>query len=147
MGLGMNTKSTSTKPHASLETAEAWIQDWLRQTIEAADVPEKFFLMGWSWGGYASMMTASIMPERIEGLFLNSPAGSQVYHEETYDKYMNMDQGGRPGMIYKKEDCEFFVDAFENNKHPLWEKINQAPKCLHHTVFGLIASDIPRAFK
>ena len=89
MNLGLNTRSTSKAPHKDCETAEAWIQDYLTKTINAMDMPDKFYLVGHSWGGYGSMMIASIMPERLEGLFLCSPAGTEGYDPATYETRLN----------------------------------------------------------
>jgi pimeloyl-ACP methyl ester carboxylesterase len=86
MGLGTSTRSTSKAAHKTPELAEAWIQDYYTKLINAMDMPEKFFLVGHSWGGYSSMMIASIMPHRLEALFLLSPAGNEGYRPETYEK-------------------------------------------------------------
>lgn len=85
MNLGLSTRSTSKAPHKDPETAEAWIQEYYTKTLDALDLPEKFYLVGHSWGGWGSMMIASIKPERLEGLFLMSPAGVEGYDPATYE--------------------------------------------------------------
>ena len=58
------------------------------RTFEAlgSDVPEKFLLIGHSFGGFLASLIASLMPHRIEMLFLISPLANS-YNPDTYDPY------------------------------------------------------------
>ena len=40
-----------------------------------------------SWEAYLTMMYASMRPDRIESIFLMSPAGTHSYNPQTYDQY------------------------------------------------------------
>jgi pimeloyl-ACP methyl ester carboxylesterase len=87
MNLGMNTRSTDTVQNETPETAEEWIRDWLTKAFAAFDIPEKFYMTAHSFGGYITMMVGSLFPERIESMFLMSPAGTNSYNAETYEPY------------------------------------------------------------
>jgi len=58
------------------ELTEKYILDWCKNYISALgdDLPETFLLTGHSFGGYMAALIASMMPERVEALFLISPA-------------------------------------------------------------------------
>ena len=70
------------------DTAEKWLIAWWEKVIFAldSDLPKKFYMSGHSAGGYQCMLYACFHPERIEGIFLQSPAGVE---DET-----------RPGFVY-----------------------------------------------
>ena len=95
---GLNTRCEDSPACNDADAAEAWILNFYEQTIAGLDdCPEKFFLTGHSHGGYQCSLYASQHPERVEKLFLVSPAGTQAYDEETYDPYnvLNMQDGWR----------------------------------------------------
>ena len=54
------------------------------------------------------MMIASIKPERLEGLFLMSPAGTEGYDPATYEtrskSFLNLHMGSDDGLIFKKSE-------------------------------------------
>ena len=85
--LGLNTRSTSKAPHESWQTADKWMVDFMTKAIDAMDLPDKFFLSGHSLGGYSASLYATQRPERIESLFLMSPAGTETHDPNNYDKY------------------------------------------------------------
>jgi len=92
-GFGLNTKITE-KPACALsspDASEAYMVELWKQTVdvmtENGDLPPKFYLTAHSAGGLYAMLYASFHPERIEALFLQSPAGSEEYNEATYDPY------------------------------------------------------------
>jgi cardiolipin-specific phospholipase len=71
----------------SSEAAEQWCIDWIVKTVDALDLPDKFLLAGHSYGGWIASVYASHRPERVEQLFLISPAGLEAYNEKTYDPF------------------------------------------------------------
>ena len=77
MGFGLNTRMTDVGDALeSPEKAEKWVVTWWEKLIEALgnDLPAKFYLSGHSAGGCMSMLYASYHPEKIDGMFLQSPA-------------------------------------------------------------------------
>jgi pimeloyl-ACP methyl ester carboxylesterase len=109
MNLGMNTRSGEThrqKVGLDPEAAEAWIQEWAEKTFRALDLPERFFLVGKSWGTYLASLYASMHPERIEGLFLLSPNCTRKYDLATYTPY------GCVG-----PDCETWEPVKDSERH------------------------------
>ena len=48
-------------------------------------LPSKFLLHGHSYGGYLSGMFASLNPDRIEALFMNSAIGTESAKDEEID--------------------------------------------------------------
>ena len=87
LGWGLNTRLQGCSGTESPEAAEQWIIDWILKTFEALDLPPKFLLAGKSYGGWLASLYASFHPEKVEALFLISPAGTEAYNEETYDPY------------------------------------------------------------
>ena len=75
----------------SPEKAERWLISWWEHLIEALEpeLPAKFYLTGHSAGGFQCMLYSSVHPERIDGLFLQSPVGSedQTRPSWVYDPY------------------------------------------------------------
>ena len=71
------------------------------------DLPEKILLAGHSHGGWTASLYASQFPERVESLFLLSPAGTAPYNPDTYDisKMRDMDDITQPYIT--KEKAEF----------------------------------------
>ena len=90
---GLNTRSEDSEACRDGDSAEKWLLSFWEQTINGLDdCPDRFFLSGHSHGGFQCSLFASHFPERVEKLFLISPAGTSPYIEETYDpyNYMNM---------------------------------------------------------
>jgi len=56
-----------------------------------------------SWGAYLTMMYASIRPDRIQSIFLMSPAGTHSYNPETYDQYSYVSMRDATRMDTKSE--------------------------------------------
>ena len=88
---GMNTRLTESSGLASPEAAEQWLIDWIVRVMDALNLPDKFLLTGWSMGGWMFCQYESKRPERVESLFLISPAGCEPYNPETYDPYKTRD--------------------------------------------------------
>ena len=84
MSWGFNTRLQGCSGIESAEAAENWMREWILKTINALDVPDKFYLYGHSIGAWLVSQYASQCPERIEALFLSSPLGMCDYDEETY---------------------------------------------------------------
>ena len=115
-GWGLNTKVQETKALESPEASEQYIIEWWKQFIDAAtangDLPDKFYLTAHSAGGMMAMMYASTNPERVEALFLQSPAGAETYDPDTYDPYKIRLTDEKPG----------FPDKAEVDQHLQWRK-------------------------
>ena len=67
-------------------------------------------------GGHQAMLYASQFPERIEALFLVSPACSQPYDEATYDPYEDPDPENSSQVI-PREKCDQMIRYTENKQH------------------------------
>ena len=88
MNNGLNTRTTETEALKGPEQAEQWNIDFMLKTMDALSdsLPEKFYLGGHSYGGYLSSLYASFKPERVEALFLISPA-IESYKPDQYNPY------------------------------------------------------------
>ena len=76
---GLNTRTYESPAITDPEAAEKWILEFHEKTIDHLDMlapGDKFYLAGHSHGGYQVSLYASQHPERIEKLFLLSPAGT-----------------------------------------------------------------------
>ena len=83
---GLNTKLEEWPPSVlDPETAEQWLLTFMVRTIDALDLPSRFLLAGHSYGGYLVALYASQRPERVESLFLVSPAFMEPFDEARYD--------------------------------------------------------------
>lgn len=51
---------------------------WLEEWFDRANLPDKFYLHGHSYGGYLSYLYARRNPHKILKLFLNSPVGTDL---------------------------------------------------------------------
>ena len=133
MNLGLSTRSTSKAPHQTPETAEAWIQEYYTKLLDALDLPPKFFLLGHSWGGYGSMMIASIKPERLDGLYLMSPAGVEAYNPATYEErcktFLTQNGGAEDGLVFTKSENKYFIETYAAKNHP-FKKVHDMPACI-----------------
>lgn len=77
---GLNTRSEVVPACSDAEVAEKWLLEFHEKTIAGLDdCPETFFMAGHSMGGYQFQLYASQHPEKIEKLFLISPAGTSGY--------------------------------------------------------------------
>ena len=59
--------------------------DFMLKTMDALNPPEKFYLSGHSYGGYMAALYTCMRPERVEKLFLASPAMIEPYDPAYYD--------------------------------------------------------------
>ena len=91
MSWGLNTRPKECSGMDSEEAAEAWQLEWFEKVINKLNLPERFLLCGHSWGGWLVSLYASQHPDRIEALFLNSPAGLMPYDPATYEPYKFLD--------------------------------------------------------
>ena len=66
LGWGLNTRLQECKGSGSPEQAEQWVLDWTLKAFDALELPEKFLLMGHSYGGYMVALYAAHRPERVE---------------------------------------------------------------------------------
>ena len=96
------------------ESVEDWIINWWKQLISELDLPPKFFLAGHSMGGFQAALIASVMPERIESLFLISPANMEPYDASTYDPYADPDIIDTLEVSTKKQVDEWLRQEREN---------------------------------
>ena len=153
MNCGLNTRSTSKAPHESRETAEAWIFDHLGKIIDALDLPEKFLLCAHSWGGAASMYLACIKPERIESMFLLSPAGTEGYDEKTYEQRSTYNipvhhsfPGPKAGLIFQKSEAKQMIDTYAAKQNALVE-IGKLPGCVSNMIINMMVDGMIPLFK
>ena len=139
MNLGLNTRSKSKAPHQSVETAEKWIHDFVTQALDAMDLPEKFYMTAHSWGGYLTMMYASVRPDRLKGLYLMSPVGVESYDPATYNKYGYLSQNGgkEAGFLYDKGGADMLHEAFDEKKHPFF-KVHGLPGMVQGMVLNMV---------
>ena len=119
MNLGMNTRSTDMAQCETPESAEAWIREYITKLLAALDISEKFYMTAHSWGGYFTMMVGSMYPERIESMFLMSPAGTNAYNPATYDKYGYVSMQGKPWMLAVGKEADDQNKARDENVHAL----------------------------
>ena len=63
------------------------------------------------------MIYASIHPDRIEALFLQSPAGSEPYNEATYDPYKIRTTDKQPFGYPTKKETDAVLLGKENHEH------------------------------
>ena len=82
---GLNTKLDTSEALQSSEAAEQWMLDFMVKTIDALDLPDKCLLAGHSYGGFLVSLYASQRPERVESLFLISPAFFEPFEPESFD--------------------------------------------------------------
>ena len=136
MNLGLNTRSTDKSAHKSPETAELWIQEFLEKTMNSLDLPNKFYMAGHSFGGYLTMMYASMRPERIESIFLISPAGTHSYDPQTYNPYSYISLANSEKWDTKKE-ADAAIELRNTNQHAL-TLVHKQPNWLKSILLDLI---------
>jgi pimeloyl-ACP methyl ester carboxylesterase len=58
---GLNTKTPVdlTSVYSSIQASEDWMMDFMLKTMDALDLPEKFYITGQSYGGYFASIYAS----------------------------------------------------------------------------------------
>ena len=93
------------------------------------DLPEKFYLAGHSIGGWQAAQYASCCPDRVEGLFLMSPAGTEPYKKETWDPYSTKDASNLRKDSMDRANVERMLRMLETKTHPLSD-IHQVPRCV-----------------
>ena len=91
-------------------------------------VPDKFYLAGHSIGGWLCAQYGTQCPERVEGLFMMTPAGTCPFDEATWDPYSMKDPNdlGKDRMEAKKVDK--IIKNIKNKVHPLIE-LQIYPRC------------------
>ena len=65
------------------------------------------------------MMIGSMYPERIESMFLMSPAGTNSYNSETYEKYGFVSMQGESWRLAVGKEADEQIKDRDNNVHPL----------------------------
>ena len=56
-------------------SATEYMMGWMHHVIQTLPLPDSFYLMGHSYGGYLCGLYAAQHPEKIDKLFLLSPVG------------------------------------------------------------------------
>ena len=129
---GLNTRLESSVASTSPEAAETWMREWivkLFDTMTVEDIiPPKFYLAAHSIGGWLVSQYASQRPERIEALFLMSPAGTDPYDEKTWDPYSVKDPDDLRKVL-KKEKVDKIIKNIEGLNHP-FAVLHKYPKFL-----------------
>lgn len=99
------------------------------------DLPEKILLAGHSHGGWTASLYASQFPERVESLFLLSPAGTASYSPDTYDisKMRDMDDITQP--FITKEKAEFRIQERLNHENP-YKAAHSVPYFVFKHIYG-----------
>lgn len=122
----MNSRFTTCSGSESPQAAEAWMLEWMEKVFEKIDVPQTFLLSGHSVGAWLAALYASKCPERVESLFMMSPAGTIPYNPKTYDPYNMKDPNDvtKERMAKKEVDKMLFFD--EQKKHWL-DKASKLP--------------------
>ena len=102
------------------EKAEKWVVTWWEKLIFALGdtLPEKFYLSGHSAGGFQCMLYASYHPERIEGLFLQSPACAEDQSDPNwvYDPY-EVRLVDNEDVYPSRSEVDKGLENYENNVH------------------------------
>lgn len=83
-GWGLNERFEMCSGYESPQAAETFLLDFMTKSLEALDLPAKFFLLGHSMGGYLSSLYASQHAHRIKALFCVSAAGMETYDPQNY---------------------------------------------------------------
>jgi len=86
---GLNTRDDETSSVMNdVLGAETWLRDFMTRTFDAlaADLPDKVYLMGHSFGGYLMSILASNRIDKVEALCLISPLVNS-YNPDDYDPY------------------------------------------------------------
>jgi len=128
MSWGLNTRLDECSGMESVEAAEAWMLEWLEKVMAKLDLPDKFLLSGHSFGGWLSSLYASHHPEKIEAMFLQSPAGMMPYDPDTYDPYTFLDMNDLRRVVPKAE-CIKQLKRVEDKVHPISDA-HGVPQCL-----------------
>ena len=104
----------------SPEKAEAWIVEWWEKLIAALgdDLPPRFYLSAHSLGGYQAMLYACYHPERIEGMFLQSPAcvEDQTRDGWVYDPY-TVRRGDETADLPSRSEVDKNIQMYADNVH------------------------------
>jgi pimeloyl-ACP methyl ester carboxylesterase len=118
LSFGLNSRLKESVALDSSESAEEWIKDMLVKTVNELDLPDKFFLAGWSHGGWQAAVLASQMPNRVQSLFLISPAGMETYNKDTYNPFDQLDSS-QPWKRATQETVGF-IENLHKNKPPIY---------------------------
>ena len=119
---GLNTKLDQSEALENPETSEKWMREWVLKYFDAITeqevIPDKVFLAAHSLGAFVSAQYASQRPDRIEGLFLMSPAGTDPYDEATWDPY-SLKNPDDLRYIMPKAKVDKIIKSLEEKEHPL----------------------------
>ena len=111
--------------------------NFIVRTIDALDLPEKFLLAGHSYGGYLVSLYASQRPERVESLFLVSPAFIEPYIEESYDptQFSDMQNPRQRFTLAKAQES----DLLQENRVHFLQRVWNLPRCMQGLALGKVA--------
>ena len=118
-GWGANERISDCYGLESREQAKKWYISWIQKVFDALDLPPKFLLAAHSFGGHLAATYASLNIDRIEALFLMSPAGTLPYDPENYDPYNKRNPENATGPRMTKKETDKIIAANEaNTQHP-----------------------------
>ena len=89
----------------------------MNKSMGALDLPERFFLVGHSMGGYLASLYASQNPRRIKALFCISSAGMETYDPQNYhpERYPDFDE---PTKYLSSKLVKASLNREEQKNHP-----------------------------
>lgn len=119
LGWGLNSRTMEVGDALeSAAKAEEYLVEWWHSLITELgdDLPPKFYLSGHSAGGAMSMLYAIHHPERIEGLFLQSPACIEDLTDQVYDPY-TVRLSDAEDVCPSRAEADKMIASFANNAH------------------------------
>ena len=118
-GLNSKTEVDHTTALESPDAAEEWFISFITQTMEQLDLPDRFYLAGHSYGAYLASLYASLNPERVESLFMLSPACMETYDPDNYnlEEYNDM---GDPSKLLNVDEARKTNEMAERRESPAW---------------------------
>ena len=150
MGWGLNTRTEEVGDALeSPEKAERYMLEWWEKLIEALGdtLPPKFYLSGHSAGGAFSMLYACHHPERLAGLFLQSPACIEdtTAPDFVYDPY-TIRIKDHSAAVPSRREVDKALYKFSNKIH-MFSDLDYVPYCVTYRIFkGFIRKLLPRKF-
>ena len=137
LGFGLNDRTDNVGDGCeNPEKAEKWIVEWLEKVVEACELPRKFYFSGHSAGGAMVMLYASYHPERIEGLFLQSPAAAEDETSENfkYDPYTLRNED-HADVLPSRKTVDETLAAYRDKVH-IMTKLAKVPFWLRRRLVG-----------
>ena len=143
MNLGLNTRSPRSHRDAinvDADKAEAWVLDFAEKTFDAvAELPDSFFVVTHSWGGYLGMLYASHHPERIAGMFCFSPPCTEPLDPAVHT---NLPYGGISTAQTEKWEtpasASHHLVRTANGKHPFHKELHDQGDCMKKVVMWVL---------